>query len=319
MSEIIPAPQRALVPDTGRMQVADVLAHVVAVQEVMKSVMKPDVHYGVIPGTPKPSLYKQGAEVLCLTFRIAPKYTTESLCETGLVKYRVTCTGIHQATGVMLGEGIGECSSDEEKYRWRKMVAQQEWDDTPQHMRRVKLKRGKNNTTYTESQVRTEPADLANTVLKMAGKRAMIAMVLAVTGASSMFSQDLEDLEENLRRHLADEGGTPPPPPPPPPEPTAEQLAAKAQQEEESFKKWLAGPAQKAIDKGAKHDDVLTFAKGRGKTLTDAHIAAIMALKKAEQSAGVGAEEKAAAGGAQPAGADDPPWVDEPAGAGGGK
>jgi hypothetical protein len=29
-------------------------------------------HFGTIPGTPKPSLWKAGAEVLCMTFRLAP-------------------------------------------------------------------------------------------------------------------------------------------------------------------------------------------------------------------------------------------------------
>ena len=43
-----------------------------AVQEVMRGVMKEGTHYGTIPGTPKPSLWKAGAEVLCMTFRIAP-------------------------------------------------------------------------------------------------------------------------------------------------------------------------------------------------------------------------------------------------------
>ena len=43
-----------------------------AVQEVMRGVMKEGTHYGTIPGTPKASLWKAGAEVLCMTFRLAP-------------------------------------------------------------------------------------------------------------------------------------------------------------------------------------------------------------------------------------------------------
>ncbi|MTV64573.1 hypothetical protein GM539_14660, partial [Streptococcus pneumoniae] len=42
----------------------------------------------------------------------------------------------------------------------------------------------------------------ANTVLKMACKRAKMAMVLNVTAASDCFSQDLEDLDDVLREHL---------------------------------------------------------------------------------------------------------------------
>ena len=50
--------------NNGRMAVVDIISHVAMVQEVMRAVMKPDIHYGVIPGTDKPTLYKQGAEVL---------------------------------------------------------------------------------------------------------------------------------------------------------------------------------------------------------------------------------------------------------------
>ena len=35
-----------------------------AIQEVMKGVMKEGTHFGTIPGTPEPSLWKVGAEVL---------------------------------------------------------------------------------------------------------------------------------------------------------------------------------------------------------------------------------------------------------------
>ncbi|KKK61228.1 hypothetical protein LCGC14_3016400, partial [marine sediment metagenome] len=46
-------------------------AQVTRIQEVMKAVMKSDTHYGVIPGTQKPTLYKAGSEVLLSTFRIS--------------------------------------------------------------------------------------------------------------------------------------------------------------------------------------------------------------------------------------------------------
>ena len=49
-------------------------AQVQLIQQVMKEVMQKDEHYGVIPGTLKPSLLKSGAEKLCLTFRLDPQY-----------------------------------------------------------------------------------------------------------------------------------------------------------------------------------------------------------------------------------------------------
>lgn len=185
--------------NAGRMAVSEIIAHVSLVQEVMRAVMKPEIHYGVIPGTDKPTLYKQGAEVLCMAFRVADTYQVEDLSTAQVVRYRVTCTGMHQTTGVVLGSGMGEASSGEEKYKWRKAY-QEEFDATPADMRRVK--KGK----YTTMQVRTEPADLANTILKMANKRAKIAMTINVTACGDMFGQDLEDMDEALRDHLTRHG-----------------------------------------------------------------------------------------------------------------
>jgi len=48
-----------------------VKAQVQLIQQVMESVMLKDVHYGTIPGTPKPTLYKAGSEKILATFRIA--------------------------------------------------------------------------------------------------------------------------------------------------------------------------------------------------------------------------------------------------------
>ena len=182
-----------IVPTAGRLSVTEVTQHAIAVQEVMKAVMKPNVHYGVIPGTDKPTLYKAGAELLCMTFRVADEYRIEEIGSADTIRYRVTCIGRHQVTGVELGSGMGECSTSEEKYRWRKAVCAAEFDETPANMRRIKYIKGGNVKL---SQVRTEPADLANTVLKMACKRAKMAMVLNVTAASDCFAQDLEDLDD---------------------------------------------------------------------------------------------------------------------------
>lgn len=204
MNAIAELPARALVADAGRMGVTEVLAHVSAVQHVMRAVMKEEVHFGRIPGTDKPTLYKQGAEVLCLSFKIAPRYRVEDLGTADTARFRVTCEGIHSPTGTVMGEGLGECSGAEEKYRWRKAVCAEEFEATPEGLRRIKFGR-KQGGHYTVNQVRVEAADVANTILKMAKKRALIDMVLTVTAAGDMFSQDLEDLDATLREHLTED------------------------------------------------------------------------------------------------------------------
>lgn len=197
-------PARGLVRPEGRsLTAADIRQRVNTIQEVMSAVMKRDVHYGVIPGCKKPSLYKPGSEVLLATFQIATSILVTDLSNDDCIRYQVRVIGTHALTGTLLGEGIGECSSNEEKYKWRKAF-DDEWNATPETRRRIKF--GK----YKDKQVRTEPADVANTILKMAKKRAQIDMTLTVTGASDCFDQDIEDLPE----HLLQPGETAEPPRP---------------------------------------------------------------------------------------------------------
>lgn len=187
---------------------AAIRAQVNLIQEVMQAVMKEGTHYGKIPGTPKPSLWKPGAEVLCTTFHIAPSYRVEDLSTHDSIRYRVACIGTHQATSIVMGEGVGECSSNEEKYKWRRAASDREFDATPEDRRRVKFGfNAQQQREFETKQVRTECADLANTVLKMAAKRAQVAMTLNVTAASDIFTQDIEDLPEGLQP-TADGGET---------------------------------------------------------------------------------------------------------------
>ena len=172
---------------------AEVLAHVAVIKDIMTNVMKKDVHYGVIPGTDKPALYKAGAEKLNLTFKLTSEVQVEDLSHGDEIRYR-SLVKLFDRSGHCLGWGIGECSSNEEKYKWRKAVCDDEWDETDLMSRRVKWKmyQGK---PYQVKQIRTNPADEANTVLKMSKKRASVDATLTSTGASDIFDQDTEDKE----------------------------------------------------------------------------------------------------------------------------
>lgn len=176
-----------------------VVARARLIQEVMRDVMKKDTHYGVIPGCAKPSLWKPGAEQLLVTFRIAPDSPmVEDLSTGDSVRYRVTRRGL--SNGQIVAAGVGEASSDEEKYKWRRPVCDAEYDSAAEDRKRLKYKRDGS----TDKQIRTNPADVANTILKMADKRAFVAMALLATAASDCFVQDLEDLPEEVREAVVD-------------------------------------------------------------------------------------------------------------------
>jgi hypothetical protein len=172
---------------------ADIRAQVNLIQDVMLEVMKEGVHYGKIPGTNGKSLWKPGAEKLAATFRLAAKPRVEDLSVDGEIHYRVF-VALAAADGTFVGEGVGECSSREEKYSWRKAVHLKEYEATPENRRRLKFDKEGGET----KQVRTNPFDVSNTILKMAKKRAQVDAVITATAASDVFSQDIEDLPPEI-------------------------------------------------------------------------------------------------------------------------
>lgn len=172
---------------------ADIRAQVNLIQDVMLEVMKEGTHYGKIPGTNGKSLWKPGAEKLMATFRLAARPRVEDLSSDGEIFYRAFL-GLEAKDGTFVGEGMGECSSREEKYSWRKAVHPKEFDATPENRRRIKYDREGGET----KQIRTNPWDVSNTILKMAKKRAQVDAVITALAAGDIFTQDIEDLPEEV-------------------------------------------------------------------------------------------------------------------------
>lgn len=189
----------------------DIQSQVNTIQHVMKQVMKEGVHFGIIPGTQTPSLFKPGAEKIMATFRLAADPEVTDLSTSDQIRYQVKVR-LTSPSGVNVGAGIGECSSNEEKYKWRSAVCPEEFADAEPSRKREKWCKGKYDkrnrcygAPYKTQQLRTEPADLANTILKMAKKRALIDAVLTATAASDCFTQDVEDLPPEYLDASSDE------------------------------------------------------------------------------------------------------------------
>lgn len=168
--------------------------------ELMKDVMKEDVHFGKIPGCKQNTLLQPGSQLLSLTFRIGHKPgNIEDLSSSDEIRYRVTDEVFDQQSGIVIGYGIGECSSNEDKYAWRRATTDQEYENTAEDRRRIKYVQGRGQDQVWENkQVRTNPSDVANTVLKMARKRANVNGTIEALAASEIFTQDLEDLPEGM-------------------------------------------------------------------------------------------------------------------------
>lgn len=194
------------------LSVEHLVKRVEKVREVRDRVMHDGTHFGRIPGVKKPSLLKPGSEILCLAFQLAPKFHPVDRWDGEHLEVVVTCTLVHVPTGTELGDGIGSCSTRESKYAYR--TGERSCPECGSGALNKSKKEpgfycwakkggcgktfGPNDKRITEQQVGRQPnpdiADQYNTVRKMACKRAHIAATLFVTGASELFTQDVEDM-----------------------------------------------------------------------------------------------------------------------------
>ena len=174
------------VRESAPMSVASLRERSQHVQALIKDLMVEDVHYMVIPGTKNRSLTKQGSEMLLSAFHISVEPQVEDKSDADAVRFTVRAIGTHMSSGIIVGVGIGRCSSNEEKYKWRRAVCVEEFEATPEERRRIKWGSSERGA-YTQQQIRTNPEDVANTVLKMAKKRAQADLCLTALAASDAF------------------------------------------------------------------------------------------------------------------------------------
>ena len=150
---------------------ADVVrAQVNQIQYLMRDVLQEGTHYDTIKGCgTKPVLLQPGAEKIAYMFKLIPRYeVSRTELGGGHREYDITCT-LTDKDGQAVGVGIGLCSTLEKKYRYRK-----DW--------------------HTGQQVENpDIADVYNTVLKMAKKRAFVDAVRSTTAASDIFTQDVDE------------------------------------------------------------------------------------------------------------------------------
>lgn len=184
----------------------DVIEQTRHIHALLESVMQEGEHYGVIPGTQKPTLYQAGAEKICVLFRVRPEYdVTRYNLDGGHREYEVTCRLVHIPTGNPVGEGVGNCSTMESRYRYRNQAVdtgERIPDDYRENKSRYRAEgygakkiNGEWKWVRYESGENPDIADVYNTVLKMARKRALVDATKTAFATSDIFTQDAEDLK----------------------------------------------------------------------------------------------------------------------------
>ena len=175
MSEVA-VQERSFLPQIDEKAIMELKRHYDMFRTLQKRVLELEVDYGWPSGRRqgKPSLYKSGAEKLTRLFNLAAEFQIVKMVEEeGFIEYIFKCT-LKTPEGFVVGEGYGAANSREKKH-WK-----------------------------------SDPWANQNTILKMAKKRAHVDAVLTGLGASNVFTQDIEDYEEEEHHtyHLNSEKAT---------------------------------------------------------------------------------------------------------------
>ena len=129
-------------------------------QKIIQSTLHQGHDFGIIPGTPKPTLLKPGAEKILMMMGLRSEFEIADSTrdwQEGFFQYQVR-SKLYKGD-FLITEGLGACNSKEKKY------------------------------------LKASPYDVDNTVLKMAKKRALVDAALMVGSLSDIFTQDLDDVD----------------------------------------------------------------------------------------------------------------------------
>lgn len=165
---------------------------------IYKAVLQKDTDYGIIPGTPKPSLWKPGAELLAKYFELVsgdPIVESVEQLDKPYFAY-VVKQRFFDREGKLLGTGVGSANTGETRYALIKVYKNDYDAMTDEEKEKILVRKGK-EVVYYRHRDADEVCTLQNTVLKMASKRAFVDGVLKITGADRIFTQDVDEENES--------------------------------------------------------------------------------------------------------------------------
>ncbi len=159
-------------------QVQRTMQKITQFQQVVQKTLQQNHDYGIIPGTPKPTMFKPGAEKILMLMGLRSEFEIVDSTRdfnTGFFQYQVKCQ-LYKGD-MLITEGLGSANTREAKY------------------------------------AKQNPYTIDNTILKMAKKRALVDATLLVASLSDIFTQDIEDTDldgqrvSNQKKYYTDQSG----------------------------------------------------------------------------------------------------------------
>ena len=169
-------------------------------QQLVQSSLKEGHDYGTIQGTSKPTLYKAGAEKIVMLGKLRSTFDVLDSTkdwEKEFFQFEIKCN--LWIGEMILTQGVGLCSSKEDKYRYRWLSE----NKIPSNVNKAGLVYKERPSKYGKGTYKTyrvendDVCSIANTILKMAKKRALVDAALLVGSLSELFTQDIEDFAGN--------------------------------------------------------------------------------------------------------------------------
>ena len=174
-------------------------------QQVVHANLVQGQDFGVIPGTSKPTLLKPGAEKITKLLGLCDHYEIldrQEEWKQPFFRYLVKCQLRTASSDLVVSEGFGECNSMESKYRYRWLWPR----DLPEGFDKDNaVKRHMNTRNGKVLQYRIDNDDIftqVNTLIKMAKKRSLVDAALSAGRLSNVFTQDIEDIAEELKAEV---------------------------------------------------------------------------------------------------------------------
>lgn len=157
--------QISILDEINKDEITAKITRIQEFQQFIQSALKQGHDYDTIPGTQKPSLLKPGAEKISMLLGLTTKYdiidSTEDY-EAGFFTYKIRC--LLFGGDKQVAEGLGCCNSYESKYK------------------------------------KQDGCSIANTILKMAKKRALIDATLSFASLSEIFVAENSEIAEARKR-----------------------------------------------------------------------------------------------------------------------
>lgn len=208
---------------------------------VVSKFFKKGLHYGEpFPNSKDLMLYRTGAEWIASSFGVRAKFTEleafkDRAATPPAVSYKFRCELILISTGQIVGDAIGECTTDEDKYKYRQAtykcpscgqetIYKSTYGEGGWYCNVKKggcgAKYGKQDAEIMHQpkpgrSLNMETLGLAHTVSTMAQKRAFVLAVRAAFGLTAYFKyyEDVDDIDTEEAPRVINGSATPVEPP----------------------------------------------------------------------------------------------------------